>query len=190
MDATFPFNPPVPEPLLDPRSSPDFIIAGVPKSGSSSLASYLVQHPAIYFSAVKEPDYFRTDDLRFLYRDLQRRQPSATAHIAQRTAAWYQAFFANAQPGQLRGEGSVTYFRGGRDTALRIHAAQPAVKLIFILRQPADRAYSNYLHQRRVLAEPLSFAAALEAEPQRLATPMHGFWGYRADGYYHDKLQA
>lgn len=190
MDADFPFLPPVPEPRLDPRSSPDFIIAGVPKSGSSSLAFYLRQHPQIYFSMLKEPNYFRTDDLKFLFRDLKRRQPASTRHIAERTPEWYQSHFAAALPGQLRGEASVGYFRGGRDTALRINAALPSVKLLFILRQPADRAYSNYLHQRRANFETLPFTKALAIESQRLAVPMHGFWGYRHDGYYHDKLQA
>lgn len=190
MDANFPFLPPVPEPRVDPLVSPDFIIGGVAKSGSSSLARYLAQHPQVYLSPVKEPDYFRTDDLRFLYRDFERLQPSSTQHIARRTLAYYEALFSAAPAGHIRGEASITYLRGGRDTALRINAALPSVKLIFILRQPADRAYSNYIHQRRVAVETLPFSAALDAEPRRLATPMHGFWGYRTDGFYHDKLRA
>lgn len=190
MDRDFPFLPPVPEPRLDPASSPDFIIAGVPKSGSSSLAHYLRQHPRVFFSALKEPNYFRTDDRKFLFRDFKRRQPASTRQIAERTPAWYQSFFRPALPGQVRGEGSVSYFRGGRDTALRINAALPSVKILIILRQPADRAYSNYLHQRRAAAETLSFTDALAIETRRLAVPMHGFWGYREDGYYHDKLLA
>jgi hypothetical protein len=191
MDPAFPFLPPVPEPLLDPEARPDFIVAGVPKSGSSSLARYLGQHPGIFFSDLKEPDYFRTDDLRFVYRDPDRRvRGKNLAHIAMRTSEWYQSHFRAAQPGQVRGEASVGYFYGGRDTARRIHAGAPDVKLLFILRQPADRAYSNYLHQRRAAQETLSFPASLAIEARRLAAPMHSFWGYRAHGYYHDRLAA
>lgn len=190
MDPAFPFLPPVPEPVLDPGRAPDCVVAGVTKSGSSSLARYLALHPGVFVTEPKEPDYFRTDDLRFLYRDLERRIPGATAHIARRTRAWYESRFDPARPGQVRVDASVSCFRGGLATARRIRDAVPGVKILILLRQPADRAYSNYIHQRRAAAETLPFAEALALEPIRLATPMHGFWGYRADGFYHDRLLA
>ena len=191
METVFPHLPPDPEPVLGPEARPDFIIAGVPKSGSSSLARYLKQHPDVFWSPLKEPDYFRTDDLRFVYRDPERRvRGKSLAHIARRTPEWYRSLFADARPDQKRGEASVGYFYGGRETARRIHAGAPGVKLLFILRQPADRAYSNYLHQRRALQETLPFADALAIEARRIAAPMHSFWGYRAHGYYHDRLRA
>lgn len=173
--------------LLDPGRAPDFILAGVAKSGSTSLANYLGQHPAVFMTTPKEPNYFRTDDAGLRYHDLDRRQPWRPRRH-QRTAEWYQSLFKDAHPDQRRGEASIGYLRGGRSCASRIKAAAPAVRLVFILRQPAEQAYSAYVHMRRRGDERFDFAQGLAMEARRKEVPMADMFLYRENCRYHERL--
>lgn len=134
------------------RALPDFLVVGTQKGGTTSLFNYLIQHPQALSPLRKELKFFDSNYFRGL--------------------AWYRAHFplknklraAHA----LTGEASPYYMY--HPTALeRIHAALPSVKLIAILRNPVDRAYSHYQHMVRVGREDLTFEQALEAEPDRLA---------------------
>lgn len=174
---------------LDPRRAPHFMVAGQAKTGSTALAEYLRRHPGVFMTEPKEPNYFRTDDVAQRYHDLERRRPFRPRDQA-RTVEWYEGLFAGAQPGQMRGEASVGYLRGGRACAQRIRAAVPDVRLIFILRQPADRAYSAYLHQRKQGRETLSFRAALAIESRRMAVPWTDMFAYRGNMAVFERLQG
>jgi hypothetical protein len=109
---------------------PNFLIIGAARSGTTSLYSYLRQHPDIFMSPIKEPNYYTDPD------DLL---PNAI-----RSRRKYEKLFAGARGERARGEASVRYLNAiaGID---RIHADLPAVRLIVSLRQPADRVYSSYL---------------------------------------------
>lgn len=110
---------------------PNFLIIGAAKSGTTSLYHYLRQHPDIFMSRIKEPNYY-TDEDNLL--DIP----------AIRSRAAYEALFAGAKGRRAIGEATVRYLNAiaGID---RIHADLPGVRLIVLLRQPADRAYSSYL---------------------------------------------
>lgn len=105
-------------------SRPDFFICGAAKSGTTSLFNYLGQHPSIFTSAWKEPGYFSA--LR----------PMKSPHR-------YGQLFDEAETGQLIGEASGAYLTSP-DSALRISEAVPEAKIIIMLRNPADRAFSLY----------------------------------------------
>jgi hypothetical protein len=110
---------------------PDFLIIGAAKSGTTTLYQYLCQHPKIYMSHPKEPDFFALDSQYAKGLD------------------WYRGLFATATADQICGEASTTYSRLQQhpEAAKRIAANLPRVKLIYIMRHPVERAYSFYVHR-------------------------------------------
>lgn len=164
---------------------PDFLLIGAPKTGSTALHVALSRHPQLFLSPVKEPKYFLTDgpppakggpgDARTYRRHVWRR-------------ADYEALFADAPPGTLKGE-STTLYLGDPQAHLRIKRDIPEARLIAVLRDPVDRAHSNWTHLYSAGLEPESdFLAACRLEPQRLANGWAPFWGYTALGRYGEQL--
>jgi len=109
--------------------TPDFIIIGAAKAGTTSLYRYLTRHPNIFMSEPKEPTYFARDE-RF-----------------RRGESWYLSLFQDSRPDQLCGEASTNYTNWPLypDTVTRMAELAPAVKLIYLMRHPVDRAYSHYI---------------------------------------------
>jgi hypothetical protein len=162
------------------RPFPACIIAGAQKAGTTSLFDYLSGHPQCAPSHTKEVHYF--DD------------------AFQRGANWYRMHFPLTDQQRLCFESSPYYMFDPRVPA-RVRELLPDVKLIFLLRNPISRAYSHYQHSVRRGHEPLSFDAALEAEPQRLAgeeqrmladpylrSNPHRWYSYATRGHYADQL--
>jgi len=160
---------------------PDFLIAGVPKAGTTALHAALVQHPDLFLSRVKEPKFFLSDG-----------RPPATGgpgdvqtyqeHVWRQ--ADYEALFDAAPPGTLRGEATPFYLY---DLAAhdRIKSLIPDVKLIILLRDPVDRAHSNWTHLWIAGLEPeADFLSACRAEPDRIAAGWADFWHYLNLGRY------
>ncbi len=166
---------------------PTFLIIGAGRSGTTSLYHYLKQHPQVFMSPIKETHYFSIEAWR--------RQPSPAPELQaspwrEAIGAWeaYQAQFAGARAGQAVGEASPSYMRVPGVPEL-IDARLPGVKLIAILRQPAERAFSYYQLMRRNGVEPLdSFAAALQAEDAGQPLPDGTQRLYRSAGFYHAQL--
>jgi hypothetical protein len=141
-----------PAPLTSPDlrvvTAPDFVIIGTQRGGTTSLHAYLRSHPNIQTPAKKEIHYV-TD--RF-----------------ERGADWYLGQFPSPVPaGTVVGE-ATPYALFHPRAPLRLRDAAPDVKIIVLLRNPADRAYSHYLHERSRGHEHLSFEEAIAAEPERL----------------------
>jgi len=133
---------------------PDFIIGGAPRSGTTWLYELLDRHPDVYMAKpVKpEPKFFLVD------------------HLYEKGLQFYSdTWFAQAAEWQLAGEKSTDYLES-RNAAERIAHDLPYVKLVFILRDPADRAYSNYLWTRMNGIETEDFETALRLEPERERT--------------------
>src|SRR5438876_10275332 len=121
---------------------PDFLVVGAPKAGTTALHAALARHPSLYMSPVKEPKFFLTDGpppARGGPGDAQ----TYKEHIWRR--ADYQALFDGAPAGTLRGE-STPFYLYDRAAQLRIHATIPQARLIVILRDPVERAHSNWTH--------------------------------------------
>jgi hypothetical protein len=144
---------------------PNFFIAGAGKAGTTSLYSYLRQHPQIYMSPVKEPAYFAPEirperlseplrrHLAVQSRELPRllddgRGCKPLGWIAEE---WedYLRLFAGVRGEKAIGEATAAYL-WSPTAAANIHACLPNAKIIMILRDPAERAYSQYLHQLSV----------------------------------------
>jgi hypothetical protein len=134
----------------DPMRLPDFIIGGAPRSGTTWLYELLARHPQVHMAQpVKpEPKFFLLDDLY------------------DRGLAYYSRWFANAEPGQVVGEKSTNYLESAT-AAKRIHDSLPHVRLVFILRNPVERAYNNYMWTRMNGLETADFETALRLESAR-----------------------
>jgi hypothetical protein len=131
------------EPAQSPTASatarrvPDFFVVGHPKSGTTALYEMLRRHPQIFMPELKEPRYF-ADDLPSRYQPwVEGSEPD--------TYDDYLALFAAAQPDQLIGEASTAYI-WSRTAAARIAEAQPAARIIVLLREPAS--YLRSLHMQ------------------------------------------
>jgi hypothetical protein len=131
---------------------PAFIIGGAAKSGTSTLHELLARRSDVfipdhelYLFAIDDyeqhPDFFRADDGGWEIRDYD-------AH-REEYLEWYRSFFRPAPPGALVGEDSTSYLASER-APRRIRELLPDVKLVFLLRDPASRTYSQYWHDLRV----------------------------------------
>ncbi|MGF1482411.1 MAG: sulfotransferase domain-containing protein [Cyanophyceae cyanobacterium] len=125
---------------------PDFLIIGAAKSGTTTLYRYLCHHSQIYMSPHKEPSFFARDE------------------VYARGIEWYAALFDEANPEQICGEASTDYTKFPRwpHSAERIAQWLPQVKMIYIMRNPVDRAYSYYVHINRGLKVDETFEEHLE----------------------------
>jgi hypothetical protein len=101
------------------------------KSGTSTLAAQLSEQAGIFVTTPKEPNYFSDDD------------------VHARGADWYASLFAAAAPGDLKGEASTHYTKLPTypDTVARARAALRAPRLVYMIRNPVDRAVSHFIHE-------------------------------------------
>ena len=127
---------------------PDFLGIGTQKGGTTYLHRLLQGHSQVFLAHPKELHYFS------LHQD--------------RGLDWYANHFVEASTEQRCGE-VTPYYLFHSLVPGRIAAELSAVKLIVLLRDPVERALSQYFHSRRLGLEPLELEAAFAAEPERLA---------------------
>lgn len=167
-------------PFLKLRPLPTFLIAGVMKSGTTSLYYYLREHPETIHARKKAPHFFNK---RF-----------------EKGLNWYRRQFPIVPPplwtkNPLVFEASASYFTSP-EAPERIARLIPRVKIAAILRSPTDRAVSHYQHNLLMGREPLSFAEAIEQELKgsRVFNSTHYttykdfFFGYLSQGRYIEHL--
>jgi hypothetical protein len=160
---------------------PEFFIAGVPKAGTTGLYAALLRHPQLYLPAVKEPKFFLSDG-RPPHRGGPGDVQTYQEHIWHR--ADYEALFNAAAPGTVRGEATPFYLYD-RHAHQRIRALVPDAKFILVLRDPVDRAYSNWSHLWSAgLEKEADFLAACGNEPRRRAAGWADIWHYLGLGLY------
>jgi hypothetical protein len=169
---------------------PNFFIIGAQKAGTTSLYHYLNQHPQVYMSPVKEPFFFDHEIspdgevIETEFGDPGDHYASAFSNIED-----YRALFRGAKNELAIGEASPLYIYVP-GTAERIKGYVPEAKVIALLRNPADRAYSSFLHARRIGVEPLAdFAQALKEEEGRIRNNWHYVFHYLNRGLYHAQLK-
>jgi hypothetical protein len=130
------------------RMLPTFLVVGAKRAGTTSLYRYLTRHPGVLSCAMgKGTHYF---DVCFT-----------------RGWGWYRSSFPLARGHAITGEASPYYMFHPLAPA-RIAAALPGVRLIMVLRDPVDRAWSHYHNERSLGTEPLSFEDAVAREVERL----------------------
>lgn len=149
---------------------PDFLVIGAQKSGTTTLADRLAADPRVHLPDA-EAHFF--------------------SHRFDRGLDWYRRTLAGAPPCVVIGEKSPSYLTDPAAPA-RIADALPDVRLLAVLRDPVDRAYSHYWHNRRLAKESLSFSEAIAVEAARVATAETTVererYGYAAGGRYVEHL--
>jgi hypothetical protein len=166
---------------------PDFFVLGAPKAGTTALHTALACHPQLYLSPVKEPKYFLCDG-----RPPPQEGGPGDAH-SYREWVWsrsqYEQLFAAAPGGTLLGE-STPFYLADFAAHRRIRAAVPEARLIAVLRDPVDRAYSNWAHLWADGLETIDdFVAACAEEPRRRQAGWAPIWRYLETGLYGRQLQ-
>jgi hypothetical protein len=144
---------------------PNFLIIGAPKAGTTSLFYYLESHPEVYLCPVKEVGFFWAYGMEV---HLQGPGKERLKHRLVNDLERYQRLFEAVKGKKAVGEASVRYLNNPRSPAL-IHQFIPNAQLIVSLRQPTDRAFSAFVHNRQDGVEPCSdFGEALAQERQGL----------------------
>lgn len=178
------------------RPVPDFLIVGTKRGGTTSMFSYLMRHPGVLglfpqSRGKKSTDYF--------FKETRRGDSWYRSHF--HTSVYRSRLAKRLGYEPVGGEASPYYLWDPR-IAARVHAVAPGVKSIVLLRDPVERAWSHYQERTENGVEPLSFEAALAAEPARtdgeldlmLADPeyyseAHDWYAYRQRGVYLPQLR-
>ncbi len=202
-----PHFPPALDPAIDPAvdrsvestagatslARPNVLIVGAARAGSTFLVNQLTQHPLVATSNPKETHF-----LSLGHRAVDGEAPqfcgpgddtSINTQIALSVADWENAFLpAHSTPVRIDASVSMLYY--GEEAIKNVQRyLGDDVRVIVVLRDPVDRAYSafKYLENRGVeLAE--SFEDALDAEPSRMADGWHHLWHYRSMSQYAEQL--
>jgi len=161
---------------------PNFLIIGAAKAGTTSLYYYLSQHPQIFMSSNKEPRYFAPEF--YLSDDSLGSKRKEDKPL---TLDDYYQLFKDVKDELAIGEASPEYIYYP-ESPHRIKAAIPDVKLIAILRNPIERAFSQYCYNVGRACEPLSFADALAAETERTQQNWVPGHLYQQSGFYYEQL--
>jgi Sulfotransferase family len=158
---------------------PNFFIIGAHKSGTSALYHYLSQHPQIYMCPIKEPGFFFSD----LWRAGNYRESAIS------TLEEYRALFQGVVNEVAVGEASTGYLYVP-GVAQNISRTVPEAKLIAILRNPMDRAYSHYLMNIRDGDQWISsFSDALREDDRDVQCALHCPKRYKEIGFYGKQLK-
>jgi len=166
---------------------PDFLIVGAAKSGTSSLWYYLKQHPQIFMPEIKEPWFFAyaNDPPNFSY-------PKRLNKIITQFDD-YIKLFVKLKSNQIAGEASPVYLFLYEKSIHNIKKYIPHwrnLKIIIILRNPIERAYSNYLHHVKVGVEHLPFEEAIKKEEERERNNCGIGFQYVKFSFYYKMVEA
>ena len=166
---------------------PNFLIIGAAKSGTTTLYNWLDRHPQIYMCPVKETNFFALENVDpDTYKDTVREGYSKDFKT---TLTEYQEQFTGVSDEVAIGEASPSYLYYPQAVS-RIKHYLPDVKLIAVLRNPVERAYSNFVHHLRDNLETTTdFSHALELEEERIKK--NWWWGfhYLNAGFYSVQLK-
>jgi hypothetical protein len=156
-----------------PSRLPNFFVVGAPKAGTTALYAYLDQHPRVYMSPLKEPCYFAPEQS----------QPNTYS-------SWdgYLTLYRGVREETAIGEATACYL-WSRAAAQNIAACIPHARIIISLRNPVDRAFSQYLERLTMGATRKSFREEIESS---LRCSHDGkvdyLWPFLEVGRYHEQV--
>ena len=164
---------------------PNFIIVGFPKCGTTSLHHYLDEHPEIFMPEQKELHFFTSKKLQSLNNGPGDKIVKKTQISSEEK---YLSFFDKVENEIAIGEASPSYINYP-EYFPKIKQTLNDPKIIIMLRDPINRAYSNYLHLKREGRENLSFKDAVFNEEKRKKLAFSDFWYYKFNSIYSDKIK-
>lgn len=149
---------------------PSYLVIGAQRSGTTTLSRWLGEHPQVFMAARKELHFF---DVHY-----------------ENGLDWYRSFFSAATNENHVGEATPSYLYHPLSMR-RIADVLSDTRLLVSLRNPVDRAYSHYWHNRARGHEPLDFAEAVEVESRRIGEDPRSKlrFSYLDRGHYIDQLE-
>lgn len=183
------------------KNVPDFFLVGAAKAGTTAIQQALDAHPDVYMSPLKEPNFFSDDILVSSLRDDVKKKleednipewilngmksPRWRAYL--RDENLYSNLFDPAKATQKKGEASVSYLYSS-NAAQNIFKANDQAKIIIVLRNPAERAFSHFNMEQRMGWMQDDFSSAFEKYKENLKP----LWGkdplFIAGGLYADQV--
>jgi hypothetical protein len=158
---------------------PNFLIIGEARCGTTALWHFLRQHPDVYMSAQKEPQFFALNGRRADFRG-----PGDASLNCVEDYNEYEQLFNNVRGRPAIGEAS-TWYLSSSNAALAINQLIPDIKLIAILRDPVERAFSHYLlNKKRALEKLPTFHEAMFMEEKRIRELWSPRFHYKKRGFY------
>ncbi len=158
---------------------PDFLLAGSAKCGTTTIFQYLQRQSSVFLPELKEPFYFSFGNEKPTYTDAR-----FNSKVIWKTEE-YVALFKNAKTSQLIGDASTSYLYTAEKTIQNVKSLYKEkasdLKIIVILRNPAERAFSHYTHLIRNGIEKLEFSEAIT--PQNIEQRSKEMWGFDYTGY-------
>tara|TARA_B100000902_G_C27318651_1_gene922873 strand:+ start:1855 stop:2754 length:900 start_codon:yes stop_codon:yes gene_type:complete len=168
---------------MEKERKPNFIIIGAMKSATTSLYTYIKQHPNVFMTKIKEPMFFNNLNKKYDFIIKGKKSKKIT------TFDEYYALFKDVMHEKAIGEASPSYLYNEQCAQL-IKKHLPKTKIIAIIRQPVERAYSNYLHAKRADREPINnFEDAFNSEESRIKKKWSPLYHYKSQGLYYKQLK-
>jgi hypothetical protein len=164
---------------------PNFLLVGAAKSGTTALYYQLKGHPEIFLSSIKEPCFFSAGFLRLPQQGIL-----DDRKVYVKTFADYCNLFAGAAGKKAIGEASADTLYYYKKTIPAIKQVLGDPRIIILVRNPVDRAFSAYLHLVRDNREYLSFEEGLAREDERIRRDWQCMWHYKKRGMYYDQVKA
>ena len=160
---------------------PTFVVVGAPKCGTTSLYHYLAQHPEVFLPRQKELHYFSREELA------QNSRGPGDEHALRSACATreeYEGWYAGAGGARAVGEVSPSYLYYGEGAAGRMREVLGRARIVIAVRDPIDKAFSQYMHLVRDNREPLPFREGLAAEERRTRDGWAALWRYAGSSLY------
>jgi hypothetical protein len=161
---------------------PNFLLVG-----ATAIAGYLSQHPDIYVSPIKEPKFFTSQFLRF---PLQGPGDSFVENFTIKTFDAYKQLFRRVKDEKAIGDASVDNLYFHKEVIPLIKSCLGDVKIIIVLRNPVERAFSAYKNLLRDSRETLSFEEGLNRERDRRQRGYEYIWRYLDLGFYYRQVRC
>lgn len=168
---------------------PNFLLVGGARCGTTGLVEGLRSHPDVFVTDPKEPHYFA------FHRTGAHFSAPGDEHTVNRVAVTDRDAYLALYPAQHRylalGDGSVSTMYYHREALPEVVAMNPGMKLVALLRDPVERAYSAHQYMRARGLEPVEdFLEAVGLEQERRAAGWHHIWHYTAMSRYADQVAA
>jgi Sulfotransferase family len=170
----------------------NLFVVGAMKAGTTSFMDLLTQHPQIYVSPIKEPNYFIEELPKKLYEPSRffnlekyfQRDSPRPLHIAHvKKAADYQKLFSFQKGEKYLAEGSTMYLHAPK-VAQRIREFNPAAKIIIITREPLKRSFSHYKMLMALSRESKNFQEVMDGEIKQYEMGDLPWYSYLSMSFY------
>jgi len=169
-------------------TSPNFLVIGAARSGTSALTHFVSQHPDVYVCEPKEVHFLAFADQQVQFRGRGDDQMMNRSVLTD-PAEYFRLF--EGKKHRAIGEGSVStlYYAKQSIANIRKYLPSPNLRLIVVLRNPIERAYSSYLYMRAMgFEQEGDFLAGLDREASRIEDDWHHIWHYTKMGYFSEQL--